>query len=207
MNRLIKAIVAASLLVLSGNAAAILMNNQIYGSSGYSLNDIDVGIQAFQDDVSGKRARKRLKKARRLDRKVERLVYKVESAMVSGNDRKLSKKNKKLNRKEAKLLAILADYLPNLDEFQQDGSILTTSNILLADDIPPPDIYLSQLDLETAPVMGNFDDNTLPGTVTASGTSSSEVAAVPEPSMFALLGLGFAGLMFPGRRWRPGVVV
>ena len=32
MNRLIKAIVAASLLVLSGNAAAILMNDQIYGS-------------------------------------------------------------------------------------------------------------------------------------------------------------------------------
>jgi hypothetical protein len=207
MNRLIKAIVAASLLVLSGNAAAILMNNQIYGSSGYSLNDIDVGIQSFQDDVSGKSDRKRLKKARKLDRKVERLVYKVESAMVSGNDRKLRKKNKKLNRKEAKLLAILADYLPNLDELQQDGSMLTTSNILLADDIPPPDIYLSQLDLETAPVMGNYDDNTLPGTVMASGTSSSEIAAVPEPSMFALLGLGFAGLMFPGRRWRPSVVV
>jgi hypothetical protein len=127
--------------------------------------------------------------------------------MVSGNDRKLRKKNKKLNRKEAKLLAILADYLPNLDELQQDGSMLTTSNILLADDIPPPDIYLSQLDLETAPVMGNYDDNTLPGTVTASGTPSSEIAAVPEPSMFALLGLGFAGLMFPGRRWRPSVVV
>ena len=206
MNRLIKAIIAASLLVLSGNAAAILMNNQIYGSSGYSLNDIDVGIQAFQDDVSGKRDRKRLKKARKLDRKVERLVNKVDSAMVSGNDKKLRKKNKKLNRKEAKLLAILADYLPNLDELLQDGSILTTSNPLLAGDIPPPDIYLSQPDLVTAPVMRNSDENTLGSTVTVSGTSSSEIASVPEPSMFALLGLGFAGLMFPGRRWKLSLV-
>ncbi len=127
MNRLIKAIVAASLLVLSGNAAAILMNDQIYGSSGYSLNDIDVAIQAFKDDISGKKDRKRLKKAYKLDRKVERLVYKVDSAMASGNDRKLRKKNKKLIKKEAKLLAILGDYLPNLDELLQNGSMLMIS--------------------------------------------------------------------------------
>ena len=52
MNRLIKAIVAASLLVLSGNAAAILMNDQIYGSSGYSLNDIDKDIPCHHAKVS-----------------------------------------------------------------------------------------------------------------------------------------------------------
>ena len=202
MNRPTKAIVAASLLVLSGNAAAIIMNDQIYGSSGYSLNDIDAGIQAFQDDVSGKRDRKRLKKARKLDRKVERLVYKLESIMASGNNKKLLKKNKKLNRKEAKLLAILADYLPNLDELLQNDSIPTTSPPRLAADIPPPDIFLTQLDLVTAPVISNPDDNALHSTVTASGTSSSEVAAVPEPSMLALLCLGFAGLMRTRRKLR-----
>ena len=204
MNRPIKAIVAASLLVLSGNAAAIMMNDQLYGSSGYTLNDIDAGIQAFQDDASGKRDRKRLKKARRLDRKVERLVYKVDSAMISGKDRKLRKKNKKLNKKEAKLLAILADYLPNLDELLQHDSMLTISNTLLAVDIPPPqpDILLIQPDLVTAAVMENFGDNTPGSTETAFGTSSSEIDSVPEPSMFALLGLGFAGLMFSGRRWK-----
>lgn len=204
MNRPIKAIVAASLLVLSGNASAIMMNDHLYGSSGYTLNDIDIGIQAFQDDASGKRDRKRLKKARKLDRKLERLVYKVDSAMVSGNDKKLRKKNKKLNRKEAKLLALLADYLPNLDELLQNGSMLTISNPLLAVDIPPlePDFFLTQPDLVTVPVTRNPDDNTLHSTVTALGTSSSEIESVPEPSMFALLGLGFAGLMFSGRRWK-----
>jgi len=203
MNRPIKAIVAASLLVLSGNAAAIKVNDQIYGSSGYSLDDIDAGIQAFQDNASGKRDRKHLKKARKLDRKIERLVYKMDNIMASGNDRKLARKNRKLNRKEMKLLAILADYLPSLDELLQHGSMPTTGNTLPAGDIPPPDIFLTQLDLVTAHVTSNPDDSTLPDTVTASGTPSGETAAVPEPSMFALLGLGLAGLMFTGRRMQP----
>ena len=84
MNRLINAIVAATLLLLSGNAMAVMMNDQLYGSSAYSLDDIDVAIQALQDDVSSRKDKKRLKKARRLDRKIERLVYKVDSAIVSG---------------------------------------------------------------------------------------------------------------------------
>jgi len=79
--------VAASLLLLSCNATAIMMNDHIYGSSGYSLNDIDAGIQDFQDNASGKKDRRHLKKARRLDRHVERLVYKVDNAMDFGNDR------------------------------------------------------------------------------------------------------------------------
>jgi len=202
MNRSIKVIVTASLLALSGNAAAIIMNNQIYGSSSYSLNDIDAGIQAFQDDVSDKRDRKRLKKARKLDRKVERLIYKMDSIMASGDDGKLLKKNRKTSRKEAKLLAILADYLPNLDELLQNGNMLTTSPTLLTGDTPPPDTFLTQLELVTVPETSTPGDNTLSGTVTASGTSSSENAAVPEPSMFALLGLGISGLMFAGRRRR-----
>ena len=202
MNKPINAIVAAILLLLSGNAMAIMMNNQIYGNSGYSLDDIDVAIWALQDDVSSKRDKKRLKKARRLDRKVERLIYKVDSAMASGNEKKLRRKNKKLNRKEAKLLAILADYLPNLDELLQNGDMFTTNNILLAGETTPPDIFLTQLDLVTAPVPRNPGDNTLRSTVTALGTSSIETASVPEPSMFALLSLGFASLMFPGCRWR-----
>ena len=116
--------------------------------------------------------------------------------MVSGNDRKLRKKNKKLNKKEAKLLAILADYLPDLDELLQNDSMLTISNTLLAVDIP------QQLDLVTAAVVESSGDNTPGSTETAVGTSSSEIDSVPEPSMFALLGLGFAGLMFSGRRRR-----
>ena len=52
MNRSINAIVAATLLLLSGNAMAIMMNDQLYGNSAYSLNDIEVALQALQDDVS-----------------------------------------------------------------------------------------------------------------------------------------------------------
>lgn len=200
MNRLIKAIVAASLLVLSGNAAAIMMNNQIYGSSGYSLNDIDVAIQAFKDDISGKRDRKRLKKAYRLDRRVERLVHKVDSAMVSNNDKKLYRKNKKLTKKEVKLLGILAGYLPNLDALAQNGNMLMISDILPAGDILLPPLDISQLDLSSAPGTGNPDNNTPGSTVAAFGTTPRETESVPEPSVFALLGLGFAGLMFPGCR-------
>jgi hypothetical protein len=127
MHRSINSIIAAILLLLSGNAMAVMMDNQIYGHSGYSLNDFDMAIQALQDDISSKKDKKRLKKARRLDRKVERLIYKLDSAMVSGNERKQRKKNKKLNRKETKLLAILADYLPDLDTLLQNDDTFTTN--------------------------------------------------------------------------------
>jgi len=203
MNRSINAIVAATLLLLSGNAMAIMIDDQLYGNSGYSLNDIDVAIQALQDDVSSKKDKKRLKKARKLDRKIERLVGKMDSAMVSGKEKKLRKKSKKLNRKEGKLLALLADYLPNLGELLQNGDVFTTNNLLLADEALPlqPDIVLAQVDLVTEPVTGNSGDNTPGNTVTGPGASSIEADAIPEPSMFVLLGLGFAGLMLHGRRW------
>lgn len=203
MNRLITAIAAASLLLLSGNAMAIMMNDQLYGNSAYSLNDIDVAIRALQDDVSSRKDKKRLKKARRLDRKIERLAYKVDSAIVSGNEKKLRKKSKKLKRKEVKLLAILADYLPDLDELLQNGDVFTTNNLLLTAETPPsqPEILLTLLDPVTVPVTGSSGEDTPPGTVTGLGTSSIATDSVPEPSLFALLGLGFAGLMFRGRRW------
>jgi hypothetical protein len=35
MKRLFKVIVATSMLALSGNAPAIMINDQLYGSSGY----------------------------------------------------------------------------------------------------------------------------------------------------------------------------
>lgn len=203
MNRPINAIVAASLLLLSGNAMAIMINDQLYGNSAYSLNDIDVAIQALQDDVSSKKDKKRLKKARKLERKIGRLVYKVDSAMVSGNEKKLRKKGRKLNRKEMKLLALLADYLPNLDELLQNGGVFTTNNLLLAAEIPPPqpEIFLTQLDLVTLSETGSSGENTPPGTATGPGTSSIATDAIPEPSLFALLSLGFAGLIVRGRRW------
>jgi hypothetical protein len=203
MKKLIKAMLAASLLVLSGNAAAIMMNDQLYGSSGYSLHDIDVAIQAFKDNISGKKDRKRLKKAYRLDRKVGRLIDKVDSARLSGKERKLRNKNRKLTKKEAKLLAILDGYLPNLDELLQDGSLLINSDIPPASDIPPlPLLDISVLDLGNTPGTGNPEDNTPGSTPTTFETLSEETESVPEPSMFALLGLGFAGLMFAGRRGR-----
>lgn len=201
MNRPINAIVAAGLLLLSGNAMAIMINDQLYGNSAYSLNDIDVAIQALQDDVSSKKDKKRLKKARKLERKIGRLVYKVDSAMVSGNEKKLRKKGRKLNRKEMKLLVLLADYLPNLDELLQNGGVFTTNNLLLAAEIPPPEIFLTQLDLVTVSETGSSGENTPPGTATGPGTSSVAIDSIPEPSLFALLSLGFAGLIVHGRRW------
>ena len=63
MNNLISAIFAAPLLLLSGNAAAVMMNDQLYGNSGYSLSHFDTAIQAFEEEVSGKKSKKRLKKA------------------------------------------------------------------------------------------------------------------------------------------------
>ena len=204
MNRLINAIVAATLLLLSGNAMAVMVNDQLYGSSAYSLDDIEVAIQALQDDVSSRKDKKRLKKARRLDRKIERLVYKVDSAIVSGKEKKLRKKSKKLKRKEVKLLALLDGYLPNLDELLQNGNVFTTNNLLLAGEIPPlqPDTFLTQPDLVSVPSTGNSGENTPPGTVTGLGTSSIATGAIPEPPLFALLSLGFAGLMFRNRRSR-----
>ena len=201
MHRSINVIITAILLLLSGNAMAVMMDNQIYGHSGYSLDDLDMAIQALQDEVSGKKDRKRLKKARRLDRKVERLVYKLDSAILSGKEGKISKKNRKLNRKESKLLAILADYLPDLETLLQNDDIFTTSNILLEAEIltPLPGILLTQLELLTVPV-GNIGGSTQGSTVTTLGTPSIEEASVPEPPMLALLCLGFAGLFFSGLR-------
>jgi hypothetical protein len=130
MCRQINTIVAATLLLLSGNATAVMMDSQLYGSSGYSLNDFDVAIQALQDEVSSRKDKKRLKKARRFDSRIEKLIYKVDSAMVAGKEKKVNRKNKQLNRKEAKLLAILSDYLPDLNELLQNDDVFTT-------DIPP----------------------------------------------------------------------
>jgi len=211
MKKLIKAMVAASLLVLSGNATAIMMHDQLYGNSGYSLDDIDVAIQAFKDNISGKKDRKRLKKAYRLDRKIGKLIDKVDSARLSGKERKLRNKTRKLTKKEAKLLAILDGYLPNLDELLQDGSLLINSDILPAGDIPPllPLLDISQLDLGNTPGTGNPEGNT-PGstlTLTTLEAPPGETESVPEPSMFALLGLGFAGLMYAGRRGRHSPLV
>lgn len=204
MHKPIKAIVAASLLLLSGNAAAIMMNDQLYGRSAYSLHDIDMSIQFFRDDVSSRKDRRNLKRAIRLDRRIERLINKTDSAIVSNNSRKMRRISKRLTRKERKLLAILADYLPSLDALLLNGSMLPAGNIPFTGDIPPPppDIFLSQLDLVTEPAGSNPDGNTLPGTVTTSGVPAEEIVSVPEPSMFALLGLGLTGLMLAGRRWR-----
>jgi len=219
MHTPIKIIVAASLLLLSGNAAAIMISNQLYGSSGYSLNDIDVAILAFQDNISGRKAfqenisvrkdkrrlkktirkdNRRLKKAIRLDRKIKQLAGKIDRAMLSDKIRKAQRKNKRLGRKEAKMLAILADYLPELDKFMQNGNMPEAGDIAP----PEPDVLLPLLEIELTAEPSNHDGNTPPGATTTYEDSSgqTETAAIPEPSMLALLGLGFAGLMFAGRK-------
>ena len=101
------------------------------------------------------------------------------------------------------MLVLLAGYLPNLDELLQNGNVFTTNNLLLAADTPPPqpEIFLTQLDPVAEPGTGSSGENTPPGTVTGQGTSSVATDSIPEPSLLALLGLGFAGLMLRGRRW------
>jgi hypothetical protein len=200
MYRQINTIIAAILLLLSGNAMAVMMDSQLYGSSGYSLNDFDVAIQALQDEVFSRKDKRRLKKARRFDTRIEKLIYKVDSAMAAGKENKLRRKNKQLNRKEAKLLAILSDYLPDLNELLQNDDVFTT-------DIPPQQsILLAQPGLLPAPLSGS-SGGTQRETVTTLVTPSAETASVPEPSILALLGLGFAGLMLPQYRRRQMVGV
>jgi hypothetical protein len=132
----------------------------------------------------------------------------MDKAMVSGNEKKLRKKTRKLNRKETKLLAILADYLPDLDELLQDGNLPTTNGFLPEGEIwpPQPGIFLTHLDIETAPAVessyDNEGENATHGTVTTLETPANGISSVPEPTMFALLSLGFAGLMFSGRSMR-----
>lgn len=204
MNNLISAIIAATLLMLSGNAAAVMMNEQLYGNSGYSLSDFDMAIQDFEDEVSGKKSKKRLKKALKLDRKIERLIYKIDDAIASNKERKLKRKNRKLAKKEAKLLDILAGYLPTLDELEQNGGILSTNIPPPQPDIilPPTGIILTQVVPGETPAPGNTGGNTPPeGTVTTSETPSGQTESVPEPSTFALLGLGLACMALPRRKW------
>src|SRR5210317_793536 len=134
MNRLINTIFGVGLLALSGNAAAIMIDEQVYGVSNYTLPEIDQAIEAFREDVSSKREKKLLKKALKLDRKVAKLGNKLDLAAATGEGKRLDKKSKKLTKKERKLLAILADYLPEY------GGPVTGSNLLL------DDIVLSEQD-------------------------------------------------------------
>jgi len=196
MCRIINTIVAATLLLLSGNAMAVMMDGQLYGSSGYSLNDFDVAIQTLADEVSSRKEKRHMKKARRFDARVEKLIYKVDSAMESGKEKKLLRKNKKLNRKEAKLLAILGDYLPDLNELLQNDDVFMT------DTTPQQSVFLAQPGLLPAALSGSSGGGTQRDTITPLDTPSAETASVPEPSILALLGLGFAGLIFSGNRWR-----
>jgi hypothetical protein len=192
MNRTLRAILGAGLLALSGNAAAILINDHQYGTSDYRLEEIDLAIQELADQVTSKADRKRVKKARKLDRKVTRLAGKLYRAETVGKTGKLAKKNRKLTRKENRLLNMLAGFLPVDD------------NIILADisgigpfdipviDIPPPE--LSELlplprEIITPPDSGPFGTNTLAGQGPVSG-NPAVAAAVPEPPLAALLLLG-----------------
>ena len=104
----------------------------------------------------------------------------------------------------ASLLAILADYLPALDELLQDGNIPTTNDILSGGEIwpPQPGIFLTQLDLETEPVVGSSGCNEPGTTITTFEATASGISSVTESTMFALLSLGLAGLMFPVRSRR-----
>ena len=154
-----------------------------------------MAIHALQEDITSRKDKRRYKKALRFDRKVEKLIYKMDSAMASGKENKLRRKTKKLIRKEAKLLVLLADYLPDLNALLLNDDIFTTENILLATDNLPPEIFLTQPGLLPVTVFGNPDENIQGSIVTISGTASTENASIPEPSMLALLSLGFAGLM------------
>ena len=191
MNRLINTIFGVGLLALSGNAAAIMIDEQVYGVSNYTLPEIDQAIEAFREDVSSKREKKLLKKALKLDRKVAKLGNKLDLAAATGEGKRLDKKSKKLTKKERKLLAILADYLPEY------GGPVTGSNLLL------DDIVLSEQDTILPipedvfdPVTGRSGGNNPPGAGTGTGYSA-EAAAVPEPAIPALLCLGLVAMLLP----------
>lgn len=201
MNKAITTVISACLLAMSGNAAAITINDHVYGISGYTLDDIDQAIEAFREDVSTKRERKRLKKARKLDRKVEKLGNKLELAATTGDGGKLNKKRKKLGKKERKLLAILAGYLPETgDTLLDTGGSITGSNLILDGITPPdPDTFLPEPGDILATVTGGSAGNNPPGTDATDGPAP-EVASVPEPSMLALLCLGLPVLLLQGHR-------
>ena len=199
MNKLIKTIFGVGLLALTGNAAAIMIDEQVYGMSSYTLPEIDQAIEVFREEVSTKREKKLLKKSQKFDNKVEKLGNKLAQAAANGNSKKL----KKLIKKEKKLLAILADYLPVASMTLPDsGSPIAGSSLLLNDlELPEPDTLLPILEDALAFVAGSSTGNNLPGPGTATG-SGVEATAVPEPAMPALLCLGFLTMLIPRLRRR-----
>lgn len=203
MNRTIISIISACLLAISGSASAITINDHIYGKSGYSLDDLDLAIEAFREDVSTKREKKRLKKALKLDRKVEKLGNKLDRAATTGDGKRLGKKHKKLVKKERKLLAILAGYLPELGITLLDsGGSVTGSNLLLDDlTLPEPDTFLPEPGDLFAGTTGGTNGNNQPGTGTDTVTGPGVGAtSVPEPSVLALLCLGLSPLLLRRHR-------
>ena len=77
MNKWIRAFCAAGLLALSGNAAAIMIDDRVYGISGYSLTDIDHAIQAYEDQTFAGTNGNHRKPQHNFDQKIK-LLYKLD---------------------------------------------------------------------------------------------------------------------------------
>ena len=199
MNRTLRAIFGAGLLALSGNAAAILLNNHHYGISDYRLEDIDLAIEALASQATSKADHKNLKNVYRLDQQLGLLADMLYQAETGGMADKLSEDTRKLLRRETRLLNILAGFLP------VDAGSTGVGDIPVID-IPPPELSellpLPREIIITPPIGGQGGTNVLAGQVPVSG-NPGVAAAVPEPPLPALLGMALLLMLGLRRKSMP----
>ena len=195
MNRTLRTIFGAGLLALSGSAAAILVNNHHYGISDYRLEDIDLAIEALASQATSKADHKNLKNVYRLDQQLGLLADMLYQAETGGMADNLSEDTRKLVRRETRLLNILAGFLPVDTDSTGPGYIpvIDIPQPEVSEFLPLPREIISPLD------SGPISTYDLAGQEPVSGNPAVAAAAVPEPPLPALLGLGLL-LMFRLRR-------
>ena len=147
----------------------------------------DLAIQAYENQASVETDSRILKQLHEYDQRIEELVHTLHTATGLDSDMRGSKTGN-LVRKEKRLLALLSELLIDIDSIlQQDTG---------GDATPEPQVTALLPEIDEIPDPANGGNTGGPGS--ASVIVLNDVPAqVPEPSMPALLFLGFMTLLLP----------